>query len=117
MNRVRQTQKVFTLSSSRSVPDLAQENALPPTSGVKESDLELGRFDPTATLVRIPTVMSITGIGRATVYKLMSQPESGFPQPVKLTDSNARGAPVAWVLSEVLNWTRARIAARDKAAA
>ncbi|NBB34074.1 AlpA family phage regulatory protein [Pseudomonas sp. BC115LW] len=117
MSRVRQTQKVFTLSSSRSVPDLAQENALPPTLGVKESDLELGRVDPTATLVRIPTVMSITGIGRATVYKLMSQPESGFPQPVKLTDSDARGAPVAWVLSEVLNWTRARIAARDKAAA
>ncbi|ALI01667.1 AlpA family phage regulatory protein [Pseudomonas sp. FW306-02-F02-AA] len=84
---------------------------------MKKSDLELGRFDPTATLIRIATVMSITGIGRATVYKLMSQPESGFPQPVKLTDSNARGAPVAWVLSEVLNWTRARIAARDKAAA
>jgi prophage regulatory protein len=117
MNRVGQTQKIFTLASSRSVPDLVEENAPPSTLGAKQRDLELGRFDPTATLVRIPTVMSITGIGRATVYKLMSQPESGFPQPVKLTDSNARGAPVAWVLAEVLDWTRARIAARDKAAA
>lgn len=75
------------------------------------------RFDPTATLIRIHQVISLTGIGRATVYKLMSQPESGFPQSVKLTDSNARGAPVAWVLSEVLAWTRARIAARDNEAA
>ena len=117
MRTVGQPQKIFTRPSSLSVPDSTQENALSLSAGVKESDLEQGRFDPTATLIRIPAVISITGIGRATVYKLMSQPESGFPQPVKLTDSNARGAPVAWVLSEVLNWTRARIAARDKAAA
>lgn len=88
-----------------------------PMSSPRVGDAELGRFDPAATLIRIQLVMSITGIGRATVYKLMSQPESGFPQSVKLTDSNARGAPVAWVLSEVLSWTRARIAARDEAAA
>ena len=81
------------------------------------SDTEVGRFDPAATLIRINQVMTLTGIGRATVYKLMSQPESGFPQAVKLTDSNARGAPVAWVLAEILDWTRARIAARDKVAA
>lgn len=81
------------------------------------SDTEVGRFDPTATLIRINQVMALTGIGRATVYKLMSQPESGFPQAVKLTDSNARGAPVAWVLAEILDWTRARIAARNKVAA
>lgn len=117
MSRVGHTQMIFTLASSRSAPDLVRENTRPSTLGVKDSDLEQGRFDPTATLIRIPTVVSITGISRATVYKLMSQPESGFPQPVKLTDSNARGAPVAWVLSEVLNWTRARIAARDEAAA
>lgn len=78
---------------------------------------EMGQFDPAATLIRINQVIALTGIGRATVYKLMSQPESGFPQAVKLTDSNARGAPVAWVLAEILNWTRARIAARDRVAA
>ncbi|MGO3030621.1 helix-turn-helix transcriptional regulator [Pseudomonas helleri] len=91
--------------------------AIAPPSAITASEIELGRFDPATTLIRIPSVTSITGIARATVYKLMSQPESGFPQPVKLTDSTARGAPVAWVLSEVLDWTRARIAARDKAAA
>ena len=76
--------------------------------------MEVQRKD---NLIRIHQVISLTGIGRATVYKLMSQPESGFPQSVKLTESNARGAPVAWVLSEVLAWTRARIAARDNEAA
>jgi prophage regulatory protein len=117
MTKIEQTRKVFTLASTLTAANGLQENALPTTSAMPVRDLEPGRFDPAATLVRIPIVMSITGISRATVYKLMSQSESGFPQPVKLTDSNARGAPVAWVLSEVLNWTRARIAARDKAAA
>jgi len=79
--------------------------------------LDIGCFDPSATLIRISQVMALTGVGRATVYKLMNQQESGFPQAVKLTNSNARGAPVAWVLAEVLNWNRARIAARNKVAA
>ena len=86
-------------------------------SAIKASEIEVGRFDPAKTLIRINDVTSITGIARATVYKLMGQSESGFPQAVKLTDSTARGAPVAWVLSEVLDWTHARITARDKFAA
>ena len=92
-------------------------SALQVISAVGAHKKEPEHFDPTATLIRIHQVISLTGIGRATVYKLMSQPESGFPQSVKLTESNARGAPVAWVLSEVLAWTRARIAARDNEAA
>ncbi|WP_324708532.1 helix-turn-helix transcriptional regulator [Pseudomonas fragi] len=92
-------------------------SALQVISAVGAHKKEPEHFDPTATLIRIHQVISLTGIGRATVYKLMTQPESGFPQSVKLTDSNARGAPVAWVLSEVLAWTRARIAARDNEAA
>lgn len=84
---------------------------------INTTGLDIGRFDPSATLIRISQVMALTGVGRATVYKLMNQPESGFPRAVKLTTSNARGAPVAWVLAEVLNWNRARIAARNKVAA
>lgn len=86
-------------------------------SASKACEIEIGRFDPAKTLIRISDVTSITGIARATVYKLMSQPESRFPRAVKLTDSTARGAPVAWVLSEVLDWTHARIVTRDKVAA
>ena len=73
--------------------------------------------DPAAILIRMPEVMGIVGLARPTIYKLLQQADSDFPLPVKLSGSNARGAPVAWVLAEVLAWTRARIAARDKAAA
>ena len=73
--------------------------------------------DPAAILIRMPEVMGIVGLARPTIYKLLQQADSDFPHPVKLSGSNARGAPVAWVLAEVLAWTRARIAARDEAAA
>ena len=73
--------------------------------------------DPAPTLIRISEVMAIVGLSRPTIYKLMQQPESRFPTPVKLSNSNARGAPVAWVLEEVQSWTLARIAHRDKVAA
>ncbi|MOA18634.1 Prophage CP4-57 regulatory protein (AlpA) [compost metagenome] len=76
---------------------------------------QFGR-DPETTLIRISEVMSIVGLARPTIYKLMQQPESCFPAPVKLSNSNARGAPVAWVLSEVQAWTRSRIKARDRVA-
>ena len=73
--------------------------------------------DPATTLIRINEVMAIVGLARPAIYKLMQQPESCFPAPVKLSNSNARGAPVAWVLEEVQSWTRARIAFRNKVAA
>lgn len=99
----RSTATTTPLATSNSGADLGDTNPL--------------GFDPATRLIRITDVVALVGLARPTIYKLMSQPESGFPQPVKLTDSTARGAPVAWVLSEVLNWTRARIAARDKVAA
>jgi prophage regulatory protein len=70
-------------------------------------------FDPATTLIRMDQLLDLTGLGRATIYKLMRQPESGFPKAVKLTASTARGAPVAWVLSEVQDWVRQRIALRN----
>lgn len=73
--------------------------------------------DPATTLIRINEVVAIVGLARPTIYKLMRQPESGFPLPVKLSDSTARGAPVAWVLGEINAWVLARIAARERAAA
>lgn len=109
--------KAIELSaSSASITD-RRNGVNSPQSQINASDWELSRYDPAATLIRINQVMALTGIGRATVYKLMNQSESGFPQAVKLTNSNARGAPVAWVLAEVLNWNRARIAARNEVAA
>ncbi|MCH5537454.1 AlpA family phage regulatory protein [Pseudomonas syringae pv. syringae] len=74
-------------------------------------------FDAASTLIRMREVEGIVGMKRSTIYKLMQQPGSCFPQPVKLSNSTARGAPVAWVLSEVQDWARSRIAARDQVAA
>lgn len=74
-------------------------------------------FDPATTLIRMPRLEDTTGLKRSTLYKLMHCPESGFPRPVKLSNSNARGAPVAWVLSEVQQWIKNRIDARDQVAA
>ncbi|MFJ2546594.1 helix-turn-helix transcriptional regulator [Pseudomonas sp. NPDC087612] len=81
------------------------------------STLHRSGRDPETTLIRIAEVMAIVGLARPTIYKLMQQPGSGFPLPVKLSSSNARGAPVAWVLSEVQSWTRSRIKARERVAA
>lgn len=90
---------------------------LAPAPSTPASSKEAVSFDPAARLIRIQEVVALVGLARPTIYKLMRQPESRFPQAVKLTDSTARGAPVAWVLSEVLEWTQARIAARNKVAA
>ena len=109
--------KIRELSASTTAITDRRDSANSPQSQVNASDWDPSRYDPAATLIRINQVLALTGIGRATVYKLMNQSESGFPLPVKLTNSNARGAPVAWVLAEVLNWNRARIAARNEVAA
>lgn len=74
-------------------------------------------FDATSTLIRMREVEGIVGMKRSTIYKLMQRTDCGFPLPVKLSNSNARGAPVAWVLSEVQAWARGRIEARDQVAA
>lgn len=93
---------------------------------MKASITKLPHFDPTtpnpifdasSTLIRMPEVERIVGMKRSTIYKLMQRSDSGFPLPVKLSNSNARGAPVAWVLSEIQTWARSRIEARDQVAA
>ncbi|RRV39908.1 AlpA family phage regulatory protein [Pseudomonas sp. o96-267] len=64
----------------------------------------------------MPELLALTGLQRSTVYKrLKSDPT--FPKPVPLSDSNARGAPVGFVLAEVQAWVKARIAAREHNAA
>lgn len=87
------------------------------TSSIATEIISRSHRDPATTLIRISEVMAIIGLARPTIYKLMQCAESGFPRPVKLSMSNARGAPVAWVLGEVQAWARSRIEARDQVAA
>ena len=63
------------------------------------------------TLLRVPEVLAAAGVSRSTLYEMM---ESGsFPKPVKPNYDRA----VRWLASEVADWQKARIAARDSAAA
>lgn len=57
-------------------------------------------------IVRLKVVINLTGLGRSTIYKYVS--ENGFPKPVAL---GLRC--VGWVESEVHEWILARIGERD----
>jgi prophage regulatory protein len=53
------------------------------------------------SLLRLPTVIQATGLGRSTIYKLVA--EKKFPAPVKLT-----GRAVAWRRGDIERWTEER---------
>ncbi|ELK4798151.1 AlpA family transcriptional regulator [Pseudomonas aeruginosa] len=57
-------------------------------------------------VIRLRVVIDVTGLGRSTIYKLISAGE--FPRPVPLV-----GRSVGWVESEVHEWIKARIVQRD----
>ena len=52
-------------------------------------------------LLRLPTVMRITGLAKSTIYKLISQNQ--FPVPIKLSKR-----AVAWLQSEIDGWVSSR---------
>lgn len=64
-------------------------------------------------LVRIQELLDLTGLSRSSAHRLMKS-DVTFPKPVKLSDSKARNAPVAFVLSEVQAWIQGRIEARGE---
>jgi prophage regulatory protein len=68
--------------------------------------------NPAATLIRIEEVSKIVGLARSTLYKFLSDPDNDFPRPVKLSAATGKGASVAWVLAEVQQWARSRLAFR-----
>lgn len=57
-------------------------------------------------IIRLREVISATGLGRSTIYKLMGTHE--FPQTVPLV-----GRSVGWVESEIQEWIQAKIVLRD----
>ncbi|WP_207806964.1 helix-turn-helix transcriptional regulator [Parazoarcus communis] len=56
--------------------------------------------------IRVGEVSSMVGLGKTTIYKYVST--NAFPAPVAIG-----GNRVAWLESEVLNWMRERVAARQ----
>lgn len=71
-------------------------------------------FDPAITLIRMPDLEAITGLARPTIYKRLKD-DPTFPRPVPLSNSKSRGSPVGFVLAEVQDWVRQRIALRNEA--
>ena len=63
----------------------------------------------TMRFLRLKEVMSLTGLGRSTIYKFMAD-ETDFPKSVPLG-----GRAVAWVESEIEEWMESRLSMRDNA--
>lgn len=57
-------------------------------------------------VIRLQQVIEMTGLGRSTIYKYIS--EDWFPKPIPLG-----GRSVGWLESEVQEWILARIEERD----
>ncbi|MCY9864348.1 AlpA family transcriptional regulator [Vibrio coralliirubri] len=53
--------------------------------------------------LRIQDVISLTGLGRSTIYKFMAD-ETDFPKSMPLC-----GRAVAWVESEIEDWMESRL--------
>lgn len=57
--------------------------------------------DPPPVLLRLPAVMKLTGLGRSTIYRMVS--ERRFPCPVRITKR-----AVAWRRVDLDQWSDAR---------
>lgn len=62
-------------------------------------------------LLRLPTVISLTGLQRDSIYRLAKKGE--FPKPRKLTES---GRSSAWRADEIAAWIESRPVAGGEAA-
>ncbi|MCV4285904.1 helix-turn-helix transcriptional regulator [Pseudomonas capsici] len=84
--------------------------------GAASPHATIGRnFDPSSTIIRFGELEAMTGLTRPTVYRRIKE-DPTFPRPVPLSDSKSRCAPVGFVLAEVQDWVRQRIALREVAA-
>lgn len=61
-------------------------------------------------LIRLPEVKRLVGLSRTTIYRRVK--DKTFPQPVPLSESEARGAPIGWSRAEVTAWVEKRKNAR-----
>ena len=65
---------------------------------------------PATVFIGIAAVEGRIGLKKTAVYRLMR--EGKFPRPVRLT-----GKAVRWVVAEIDDWQRERLAERDRDAA
>jgi prophage regulatory protein len=107
----RSTKSAGIRHGAESFPELQRsiaDNAIAVEKRMK--DKQLGSADHPGSvpyLLRLPAVLRTTGLGRSTLYRLIS--ERAFPPPVKL----AKRA-VAWRQEEVQQWAGARARAAHR---
>jgi len=86
-------------------PERHQDEAIPPEDcPMRATPTATLNVDPTTAaiqLLRLTTVMQVTGLCRSSIYQLVSQHK--FPAPVQLV-----GRAVAWRRSDVETWARSR---------
>ncbi len=70
-------------------------------------------MDANLRIIRMRDLENITALKRSTIYKKINIDPS-FPKPIPLSDSKSPGAPIGFVLSEVLAWIESRIAKRSE---
>lgn len=78
---------------------LTSENAMPTTPSPPATD--------PLVFLRLPEVERRVGFKRATIYRVLADPSSDFPRPVKL------GLMSAWPEHEINAWLAKKLAERD----
>ena len=56
-----------------------------------------------AIIIRLPAVVSMTGISRSRIYEFMKRETDPFPRPIRLGPNS-----VGWRRVEIENWLDAR---------
>jgi prophage regulatory protein len=54
-------------------------------------------------LIRLPELMRITSLSRASAYRLIAN-DANFPKPIKLSNSTARNSAVGFSFNELQQW-------------
>jgi prophage regulatory protein len=74
----------------------------------KDLDLLKQENDQTRKLIRIRSVLELTGLSKSYIYDLANK--GLFPKSIQLVPG---GSSVAWVATEIQDWIKSRIDARD----
>lgn len=56
--------------------------------------------------IRLDELISKTGLGRSTIYRMIDKGE--FPKPINITSNK-----VAWLQSEVTEWMKSKVEQRN----
>ena len=74
----------------------------------KELNRDAQHYDKIQRLIRIRSVVELTGLSKSYIYQLVTQ--GHFPKSIQLVPG---GTSVAWKESEILDWIDQRIQSRD----